>query len=96
MLSFISHLRRVGCTFGCLLCLFPMSAVLAADQSVTNAPVRVGWYEDAYNITGKHGERSGYGYEFQQAVAGYTSWKYDYVRGGWSELLEMMREGKMT
>ena len=95
MLSFISHLRRVGCTFGCLLCLFPMSTVLAADQSVTNAPVRVGWYEDAYNITGKHGERSGYGYEFQQAVAGYTSWKYDYVRGGWSELLEMMREGKI-
>ena len=82
MFSFISHLRRMGCTFGCLLCLFPMSAVLAADQSVTNAPVRVGWYEDAYNITGKHGERSGYGYEFQQAVAGYTSWKYDYVRGG--------------
>ena len=95
MFSFISHLRRMGCTFGCLLCLFPMSAVLAADQSVTNAPVRVGWYEDAYNITGEHGERRGYGYEFQQAVAGYTSWNYDYVRADWSELLEMMCAGKI-
>lgn len=85
MLSFISHFRRMGCTFGCLMCLFPITAVSAADQAVRSAPVRVGWYEDAYNITGEHGERRGYGYEFQQAVAGYTSWNYDYVRADWSK-----------
>ena len=68
---------------------------VAAEELRTNTPVRVGWYEDAYNITGAHGERSGYGYEFQQAVAGYTSWTYDYVRAGWSDLLEMMRAGKI-
>lgn len=95
MLSFISHFRRIGCTFGCLMCLFPITAVSAADQAVRSAPVRVGWYENAYNITGEHGERRGYGYEFQQAVAGYTSWNYDYVRANWTELLEMMREGKI-
>lgn len=95
MLSFISHFRRIGCTFGCLMCLFPITAVSAADQAVRSAPVRVGWCEDAYNITGEHGERSGYGYEFQQAVAGYTSWNYEYVRGDWPELLEMVRAGKI-
>lgn len=95
MLSFTSYLRRVGCTVGCLMCFIPLSAVSAADLSAANAPVRVGWYEDAYNITGENGERSGYGYEFQQAVAGYTGWNYDYVRAGWSELLEMMRAGKI-
>ena len=95
MLSFISHFRRIGCTFGCLMCLFPITAVSAVDQAVRSAPVRVGWYENAYNITGEHGERRGYGYEFQQAVAGYTSWNYDYVRANWTELLEMMREGKI-
>lgn len=62
------------------MCLFPITVVSAADQAVRSAPVRIGWYEDAYNITDEHGERRGYGYEFQQAVAGYTSWNYDYVR----------------
>ncbi|MFR2122589.1 MAG: ATP-binding protein [Lachnospiraceae bacterium] len=57
--------------------------------------VRVGWYEDAYHITGENGERSGYGYEYEQAVAAYTGWKYEYVKGEWSELLEMLQTGEI-
>lgn len=57
--------------------------------------VRVGWYEDSYNITGKNDERSGYGYEYQQSVASYTGWSYDYVNAGWSELLKMMENGEL-
>ena len=45
---------------------------LAADTA--EKVVRVGWYEDSYNITGANGERSGYNYEYEQAVpAGLTN-----------------------
>ena len=50
--------------------------------------VKVGWYEDSYHITGKSGNRSGYGYEYEQAVSAYTGWDYDYVTGNWEELLQ--------
>lgn len=58
-----------------LVCL-PLQA-LAAEGKV----VRVGWYDGGYNITGSDGERSGYGYDFQQTVAAYTGWRYEYVKG---------------
>lgn len=57
--------------------------------------VRVGWYEDSYHITGTNGERSGYGYEYEQAVAAYTGWKYEYVKGDWDELLEKLQNGEI-
>lgn len=57
--------------------------------------VRVGWYEGGYNITGPNGERSGYGYEYQQTVAGYTGWRYEYVKGTSIELLEKLKRGEI-
>lgn len=54
-----------------LVCL-PLQA-LATESKV----VRVGWYDGGYNITGPSGERSGYGYDFQQTVAAYTGWRYE-------------------
>ena len=64
---------------------------LAAEGKV----VRVGWYEGGYNITGPSGERSGYGYEYQQTVAGYTGWRYEYVKGNSMELLEKLKRGEL-
>ena len=72
-----------------VLCL-PLQA-LAAEGKV----VRVGWYEGGYNITGPNGERSGYGYEYQQTVAGYTGWRYEYVKGTSMELLEKLQRGEL-
>ena len=63
-----------------------------ADESKV---VKVGWYEDSYHITGANGERSGYGYEYEQAVAAYTGWEYEYVKGDWSELLEKLQNGEI-
>ena len=73
-----------------LLACLPLQA-LAAEGKV----VRVGWYEGGYNITGLSGERSGYGYEFQQTVAGYTGWRYEYVKGTSIELLEKLQRGEL-
>ncbi len=55
--------------------------------------VRVGWYESAFHHIDDFGRRSGYGYEYQQRIATYTGWVYEYVEGSWSELLEMLIAG---
>ena len=73
-----------------LLACLPLQA-LAAEGKV----VRVGWYEGGYNITGPSGERSGYGYDFQQTVAAYTGWRYEYVKGSSMELLEKLQRGEL-
>ncbi|HBK28213.1 MAG TPA: hypothetical protein DDY92_06770, partial [Dialister sp.] len=44
-------------------------------------------------MTGTNGERSGYGYEFEQAVSSYTGWNYSYVKAGWDDLLHMVAKG---
>ena len=90
MNRFIKCAQRWMCVFLCLFLTIPISASETED-----APVVVGWYEDAYNITGENGERSGYGYEYQQAVAAYTGWTYQYKKAGWSDLLKMMEEGQI-
>lgn len=90
--------KRLACLLLCLAVLFPLVPVRAAaaqDGETEEKTVRAGWYEDAYNITGANGERSGYGYEYEQAVAAYTGWKYEYVENGWANLLEMMKNGEI-
>ena len=57
--------------------------------------VRVGWYESAFHHTDQFGRRSGYGYEYQQRVAIYTGWTYEYVEGSWSELLQKLKDGEI-
>ena len=57
--------------------------------------VRVGFYESAFHRTDKFGRVSGYGYEYQQRVATYAGWKYEYVEGSWSQLLEKLIAGEI-
>lgn len=93
MMSMRKFLAEYVCTFLSVFLLvvcLPLQA-LAAEGKV----VRVGWYEGGYNITGPNGERSGYGYEFQQTVAGYTGWRYEYVKGTSIELLEKLKRGEI-
>ena len=83
---------------GIVLCLFLMITLLsvpAVAKEADSKNVRVGWFEDSYNITGTNGERSGYGYEYQQSVAAYTGWNYKYVKAGWSDLLKLMEKGEL-
>ncbi len=88
-------IKRKVCLFMCCICcifgLFPTMSI-SAEETKT---VRVGWYEDAYHITAKNGTLSGYGYEYEQAIAAYTGWKYEYVKGDWKELFEMLKHGEI-
>ena len=74
----------------------------AAETTKTNVTakpqsevVKAAWYEDSYHITDKNGSRSGYGYEYEQAVSAYTGWNYDYVTGNWEELLKKLQDGEI-
>jgi len=75
-----------------LLVTLPFSAYAEQPQQKV---VRVGWYESAWHRTDPFGRRSGYGYEYQQRVATYTGWKYEYVEGSWSELLVKLMQGEI-
>ena len=88
-------LHKCACLGLGLLLIFLLLAVPVAADDQTTKTVQVGWFEDSYNITGENGARSGYGYEYQQSVAAYTGWTYDYVNAGWSELLKMMENGEL-
>ena len=89
-------LKRYVCSFLCILFILTLVAVpaRAAEKSKQNV-VRVGWYEDAYHITDKNGNRSGYGYDYEQAVSAYTGWDYEYIKGDWTELLEKLQSGEI-
>ncbi len=66
----------------------------ARDQKAEKV-VRVGWYDSLFNRIDRSGRRSGYAYEYQQKIAAYTGWKYEYVEGSWRELVEMLKKGEI-
>ena len=57
--------------------------------------VRVGWFESPFNMTDSFGGRSGFAYEYQQKIAAYTGWEYEYVSASWPELLQMLERGEI-
>lgn len=67
----------------------------AHAQESSGKVVRVGWYDSSYNTMDNRGRRSGYAYEYQLKIAAYTGWSYEYVNGSWSELLQMLVDGKI-
>ncbi len=71
--------------------LLPHSANAQGSEKI----IRVGWFESAFNITDEFGRRSGYAYEYQQKIAAYTGWTYEYVTGSWVDLLQMLVDGKI-
>ena len=64
----------------------------ASDMYVN---IQAAWYEDSYHITNPDGGRSGYGYEYEQAVASYTGWDYIYVKDDWTTLFEKLENGQI-
>ena len=72
--------------------LIPASAFAAPARKKT---VRVGWFESTFNMTDQNGGRSGYAYEYQQKIAAYTGWEYQYVTASWSQLFQMLKDGEI-
>lgn len=93
---FLKCMSVLLCIFSCITMFdIPVEAETSQSTKEEQKIVRVGWYEDSYHITGQNGTLSGYGYEYEQAVASYTGWKYEYVKGDFSELLEKLANGEI-
>lgn len=79
----------------CMAALLAGGMLQAVAEAAEHKVVRVGWYEDVYNNITRNGERSGFSYDYEQSIAGYTGWTYEYVNGGWEELLEKLAKGEI-
>lgn len=70
----------------------------ADDSSQPVKTVRVGWLVNNEGFQdGTPGERlSGWGYEYLQTLSYYTpGWRYEYVSGTFTELLDMLEAGEI-
>ena len=54
--SFKKNVQRYGCLLLCIFLLCTLLPVSAAVEEANSESIRVGWYEDSYNTTGKNGE----------------------------------------
>ena len=96
MKKFKINVQGYGCILLCLiLCIMILLPIPVSAQEDRSKVVRVGWYEGTYNTTEADGQRRGYSYEYQQAVAAHTGWKYEYVEGSWAELMSMLKNGQI-
>ena len=57
--------------------------------------IRVGSFEDTFDYVDEYGVRSGFGYELMQALAGYTGWKFEYVKCDWSNCFDKLENGEI-
>ena len=60
---------------------------LTAHAQESGKTVRVGWYESPFNTMDQ---------DYQQKIAAYTGWSYEYVEGSWPELLQMLINGEIN
>ena len=95
MKKFKLNVQRYICILLCLILYITVLPFPVSAEKEKTRTVRVGWYEGIYNTTGADGQRRGYSYEYQQAVAAHTGWKYEYVYGSWAELMSMLKKGQI-
>lgn len=74
--------------------LFSISLCFAENQQ---KKVIVGYYEnEVFQEGAEEGAvKRGYAYEYYQKLSEYTGWKYEYVYGNFSELYNLLLEGKI-
>ena len=87
--------KRYICILLCLVLYVTVLPFPVSAEEAKTRTVRVGWYEGTYNTTEPDGKKRGYSYEYQQAVAAHTGWKYEYVEESWAELMNMLKSGEI-
>ena len=73
----------------------PCRAAETNNDEKQSQIIRVGSFEDTFNYVDKNGVRRGYGYELMQALAGYTGWKFEYVKCDWSDCFDKFENGEI-
>ena len=73
----------------------PCRAAETNNDEKQSQIIRVGSFEDTFNYVDKNGVRRGYGYELMQALAGYTGWKFEYVKCDWADCFDKLENGEI-
>ena len=73
----------------------PCRAAETNNDEKQSQIIRVGSVEDTFNYVDKNGVRRGYGYELMQALAGYTGWKFEYVKCDWSDCFDKLENSEI-
>lgn len=73
----------------------PCQAAETDNDEKQSQIIRVGSFEDTFDYVDKNGVRRGYGYELMQALAGYTEWKFEYVKCDWSDCFDKLENGEI-
>lgn len=95
--------KKSAVLFVCILLVLGMWMMLSVHSQAAETnndekqaqTIRVGSFEDTFNYVDKNGVRRGYGYEFMQALAGYTEWKFEYVKCDWSDCFDKLENGEI-
>ena len=95
--------RKSAVLFVCILVVWRMWMMLSVycqaaemnNDEKQPQTIRVGSFEDTFNYVDKNGVRRGYGYELMQALAGYTGWKFEYVKCDWSDCFDKLENGEI-
>lgn len=88
--------RSFRSTVSAFLCFLLLTAFfLPKSAHAEEQIVRVGWYDGTDHLMSRDGTRCGYAYDYQQEIANYTGWTYEYVEGTWGELYEMLVRGEI-
>lgn len=75
------------------LCLLITPVKIHASQQKV---MRVGCVDiENFLVLNKDGSASGYGAEYLKEIAKYTGWKYEYVKGTWSDCMAWLKQGKI-
>ena len=79
----------------CAIMIWFLPAVAYADTETE--VVRVGYYEnEVFQEGARDGEvKNGYAYEYYRKLSEYTGWEYEYVYGEFSDLYQMLLDGKI-
>ena len=89
----VRYAKYILCVTLALILLVPATVFAEADGEKL---VRVGWYiSDSFQEGGEGEEKSGYAYDYLRKIADYSTWEYEYVYGGWSELYDMLCSGEI-
>lgn len=79
----------------CTIIFVVLSMCMPCLADETQKTIRVGSFEDTFNYVDEHGVRRGYGYELMHAFAGYTGWKFEYVKCDWSNCFDKLENGEI-
>ena len=94
------HVRKIWCFF-LLLHLAVMGAASAFPALAAQEPaktVRVGYYkgdDDFQDGFSNEERKSGYAYEYYQALSALTNWNYEYIYGSREEVMSQLLTGEV-